>query len=601
MTSVHSTVGYLRLTHGWGDTVPQFRDADSAGFRSHYERMADSENTIRSVDELTSTPPLTSGTVSEPEGRRVRRVGFPEMAVFAYVPYLLASCLAFASTPDDPLITLRYAANVVHGYGATFNPGQPPVQGFTSPLHLLEAVALYLIPFGHDLFKLKLASLVFGLLAVREGGRLLYGLTLPRWVQRFGCVAIATSWVIAFASGNGLETSLEAWLLATLARRLILKGPSQSPVALVCISFAAVLARPDALLAVACLMVAGCLIEGRAHLWETVRWAMGGFAAAALIGIVGVAYFHEWAPNTYFAKQVDLGRAVHYGWAYLQSSFQPGGTHPGDTWSTVAFALLWSQVVLLVLGTTAIIVRRRRCGYLLAIGIAQTLFVLKTGGDWMVGGRFVAPAMIPIIVVQLLGAVGLAYFLIGRISQLLYRATATVLSLVLVATSIVPFRSVNAPIDQLSGVSDAALIKSGFYGTFSVIWSALPRVFSCLPSGTLVAVSETGTLGFLRQDLQILDLRGLTNRAIATESPTSVKWPPGVVDSTWYLPTSAVGRVIVSSRPAVIADLDAPPRNSVFGGRYVLSQVLAFPPYQLSIYLARDRHFSCLRGGAKAG
>ena len=99
-------------------------------------------------------------------------------AALLYLPFLASVSRTFASSSDDPFITLRYAANLVHGFGPAFNQGQH-VQGFTSPLHPVVAVLAYLVPGGDDLLKLKLASLLFGLLAIREAGLLLYGIA-PR-------------------------------------------------------------------------------------------------------------------------------------------------------------------------------------------------------------------------------------------------------------------------------------------------------------------------------------------------------------------------------------------------------------------------------------
>ena len=65
--------------------------------------------------------------------------GIGERLLFLYLPFAAVIALTFPTTADDPFITLRYAANLVHGYGPVYNPGQH-VQGFTSPLHLLIAV-----------------------------------------------------------------------------------------------------------------------------------------------------------------------------------------------------------------------------------------------------------------------------------------------------------------------------------------------------------------------------------------------------------------------------------------------------------------------------
>ncbi len=112
-----------------------------------------------------------------------------EVGLFLDLPFLVTSLWTFAFTADDPFITLRYAANLVRGNGLVFNPGQY-IQGFTSPLDIVVAVLSYVIPGGDDLFKLKIASLVFGLLALREASLLVYGLTIPRWSKRVACVAM---------------------------------------------------------------------------------------------------------------------------------------------------------------------------------------------------------------------------------------------------------------------------------------------------------------------------------------------------------------------------------------------------------------------------
>ena len=33
---------------------------------------------------------------------------------------------------DDAMISMRYAANLAHGHGLVWNPGQPPVEGYTN-------------------------------------------------------------------------------------------------------------------------------------------------------------------------------------------------------------------------------------------------------------------------------------------------------------------------------------------------------------------------------------------------------------------------------------------------------------------------------------
>ena len=58
------------------------------------------------------------------------------LSAVLYGSFAVGVVLTFCYSSDDPFITLRYAANLVHGLGPVYNPGQH-VEGFTSPLHLL--------------------------------------------------------------------------------------------------------------------------------------------------------------------------------------------------------------------------------------------------------------------------------------------------------------------------------------------------------------------------------------------------------------------------------------------------------------------------------
>ncbi len=500
--------------------------------------------------------------------------------------------MAFASTPDDPFITLRYAANVVHGYGLAFNRGQD-VQGFTSPLHLLVTIVLYLSPGGHDLFKLKLASLLFGLLAVSQAGRLLDGLALPRWARRAGGLAIATSWIVAFSSSNGLETTLAMSLLMALARRLILDGPRRSPLILGLLAAGAVLARPDALLAVAVMAGAGLLIERPLAFRRRIGWFSGAVLAAAGVVGLGLAYFGAALPNTYAAKEVPFHQALVGGWRYIIRSLQPGTV--GHGWGDLSYELVIVQGLLLVCGIATIVKRFPRCGYLLAIVAAQTLFILKTGGDWMIGGRFVAPALMPFMLIEVLGVAGLASFLRGHVRPGAARGALAFATTVLVVASAFPLWLVHAPVWRIRAVDDKSLLSSGDYAPYTQIWTALPQDVRCLHRGQLVATTEVGYLGFARQDLRILDLRGLTNRIIAQTAPASAKRVGGIFEANWFQPTSSTGRVILRDKPALIATFDSSPRSSVLAGAYRLTKVSDIGTTRLSFYVPTGRASHCSR------
>ncbi len=471
--------------------------------------------------------------------------------VFLYLPFLAAVTVTFPTTADDPFITLRYAANLVHGYGLAFNPGQQ-VQGFTSPLHLLVAVVAYLLPGGHDLFKLKIASLIFGALAIREGAKLIAGITPRVWLRRVGFVALGSSIIIAYASTNGLETSLVTWLLVALIRRLVLSADERSWGTLAILAFLLVFARFDSLVPMACLAVAGFVVEQRQPWWRRSSWVLGAVVAALITVLSAYLIFGFPLPNTYYAKAMSLGEAIPQGFNYLQDNLAPALGGSGRS-GLIATVVMITEFVLFTLGVVAVARHYRRCGYLLAAVVGQLVFILKSGGDWMVGGRFLAPVIVPLIVLELLG-------LIEGLSMLTnfhrVRAVQVTGACALVACSFLPFTSLMVPIWQMSGVSDQAVMSNGNYSNLSSLWSLLPSALACVKSGRSVATTEVGYLGFSRQDLGLVDMRGLTDSDIAHEASPTMKGRGGVLDKDWSNPGSPVGREILKAKPAVIATVD---------------------------------------------
>jgi len=502
-----------------------------------------------------------------------------------YLPFLAGVALTFSVTPDDALITLRYAANFVHGHGLVYNSGQH-VQGFTSYLGLFVAIIVYLSPGALVLLKMKIASLIFGLLAIHEAGQLLYGLEIPRWSMRTGIFTAATCAIVAFASGNGLETSLEMWLLIAVARRLVVPRSLESSFVIGAFAVAAVLARPDALAPLTVMAVCGLLLELSQPLARRVAWFAGAIGAGVVTVIFNVFYFNSLLPNTYYAKSLPVSEALTLGYQYIQHLLQP----EASTQFNLVFIL---QVLFFSVGAFSSFRHHRRSIYLLALIVGQTLFVLKSGGDWMIGKRFLAAAAIPFIVIEVLRITLVASSIGRRLKQSVKRTPQMMVGMLLVFTSLAPFSVARAPAWSLSGLDDRSLIASGAPSAFSVLSAGVPSTLKCLKPGQLVATSEIGYLGFARLDLRILDVRGLTNRAIAMSAPSSLKTTVGVDDTNWYEASSPVGKVLLAEKPAVIAELDSLPQSYVLGGRYRLVKETVKRGVTLGFYVPRNSRGIC--------
>ena len=545
-----------------------------------------------------------------PPGPRADRSGQPspsppslkEVGLFLYLPFLVTSLWTFAFTADDPFITLRYAANLVRGNGLVFNPGQH-IQGFTSPLDIVVAAVSYVIPGGDDLFKLKIASLVFGLLALREASLLLYGLTIPRWSKRVACVAMGTSWILSFASGNALETTLVVWLLMALVRRLVLVGPTTSQVSSAAFAFALVLTRIDSLAPLVCMAVLGLLLEDRTlKIWRRIVWFGGAVAGTVLVMLGGLIYFNSALPNTYYAKDLSLGRAFSYGLGYLISPIY--GAAPATFPHALAAFVLVVELGFFALGVVGIVKLAPRCSYLAAIVVGQVLYILRSGGDWMPGGRFLAVAIIPLTIVEVLGLVFVASRLRTHFTwRHANRFLLALAAICIIVASFLPLTSVRAPVWSLGSVSDAALMATPPDFEFPpriAIRENLPKELSCLHAGQLVATSEIGYLGFVRLGLPILDIRGLTDRTIATHTPSKAKYPWGVHEPNLLNAKSVVGREILRQHPVVIATFDAFPGRSglkkvVLKHQYHLVKQVHFGRYDLAYYSSKSDLDSCLR------
>lgn len=208
---------------------------------------------------------------------------------------------------DDAFISLRYARNLVSGTGLVFNPGLPPVEGYTNFLWvLLEACV---VPFtSWPEHWLVLFDVLAGLLVVvvvwwelvrrdvTSSGSLWLGLLL-----------VAGHETLAAWMGGGLETTLfmllVTWAVGRFLREEFHGGPgswSALPLGL------ALLTRPEAYLV---FLVCGATCLGRLLLRRSTRTLSGAVTWVGLCALFALPhlifrrlYYEEWVPNTFFVK-----------------------------------------------------------------------------------------------------------------------------------------------------------------------------------------------------------------------------------------------------------------------------------------------------------
>jgi arabinofuranosyltransferase len=361
---------------------------------------------------------------------------------------------------DDALIYLRYVKNLHAGCGPTFTCGQPPVEGFTSPLYLAVlwlATSITNQPIWWTQV-ISIGSLVIaGALAVATAS------VLARDEQRAWLApvaALATALALALDpyfllnANIGMETALAAAVFAFAA----LAAALARPWLLVAAALLCVLARPEGMLCVAALPLLPPL--------RRVRYLAVAIGAVLAITLVRYAIFGDLLPNTYYAKSGGTWRHAALGARYIADC-------------ALDFPLCFAAVL------------AWRTRYLPAIALAWLAFFLRSGGDTFEYSRLWVP-LVPALTALALAQVA------RRVRGRWALAAAPLLALVAGVRAAV----VHHIPDQ--GASPR-LVEWMLAGTY---------LREHYPPGTLVATVPIGAIGYYSQ-LPILDLVGLTDRTIA--------------------------------------------------------------------------------------
>lgn len=291
---------------------------------------------------------------------------------------------------DDAFISFRYADRWAHGHGWTWNDGSR-VEGFSNPLwtYLLGVLDRgahipphrAALPLG-ILAGLGATLLVWGALGRRKASLGLRGLAAG---------ALALDVGLGVWAGSGLETSFTACCVALLLF-LAARTPSRWRDGLWfgCAAAALALLRPEGVL---WSLLAGIWLYWGA--WAPVNVMAGfalGWSPAVLVFLHRRAATGSFLSNTFFAKlepsMLGLGAGVSElgGWLVAHAAWI----------LLVGMACLWQlKKPKLVAGTDR--------WWLLLLGcvLAEVMFLLAAGGDWMGRTRFLVP-MLP--AVYLLGA-----------------------------------------------------------------------------------------------------------------------------------------------------------------------------------------------------
>ena len=320
---------------------------------------------------------------------------------------------------DDPMISMTYARNLAHGYGAVWYPGAEPVQGYSTPLWMLYMAMVHWLPLppsmmslpiqltgialiGGTMFCIKLLTETLAsespacrgssddavstaaappclapFLAVLLSG---FYLPLNNWTLRgmeVGLLALGTSLAVWAALRCRSDRRWQWWLLPLLG--------------------ALTTVRMDAVVVGAAVLIwlTWAVPERR---WRTliagIAWLM-----LFVIGqmVIQRIYYHDWLPNTYYLKVAGVAFERRFLWgAYVLFHFLVGMG-------------LW---VLIPAAFYVVTARTKDVWLLPGVIAAQTGYSVYVGGDawehWGGANRYLSVVRPLFFVIVALGLVTLA-------------------------------------------------------------------------------------------------------------------------------------------------------------------------------------------------
>jgi len=222
----------------------------------------------------------------------------------ALVVFLVQSFMLWQFSIDDVAISYRYAGHLAEGQGLNWNPGQPPVEGYSNFLWVLILAGGRGLGFDIELFS-KIIGVVVALGAMvflQALSRRLWGgqsfSIIPVWI-----VAVCPVWALWTVSG--LELALVGFFLIWAVFALTAK-PATRIRHLVLALCGLSLSRPEGFLLSGLLLVFSFLADR--ELPRPRRWIVYGIPALAVAGCAGalvifrLAYFGYPVANTVYAK-----------------------------------------------------------------------------------------------------------------------------------------------------------------------------------------------------------------------------------------------------------------------------------------------------------
>jgi len=213
---------------------------------------------------------------------------------------------------DDAMISMRYAANLAAGDGLVWNPGQPPVEGYTNLLWTLWMAVLHLVPVPVRLTSLlvSLSGVALLVATAAVSARLATRLSGDRGslAAPIAAALVGLCYPLVFWTLRGMEVGLLALLIALsveMAFRIRDGDPRATTWLALCLALLT-LTRPDGI------FPALTIAAGSAAAAPRQPWRLLVILCAVPLTVMGLhtawrlSYYGDPLPNTYYLKMTGV-------------------------------------------------------------------------------------------------------------------------------------------------------------------------------------------------------------------------------------------------------------------------------------------------------
>lgn len=409
--------------------------------------------------------------------------------------YVIGAYWFFNWVIDDLYIYFRYARNFSGGDGIAFNPGEH-VEGFSS-------FTWFLILSFYNVIGLPLesASKISGIIISIINLFLIFTICKTNDADNTGllaCFLSAMNLPFILWSVSGFEIPFYIFLLLFCFYRISLLDSTSRNFILLSISiFLIAITRPEGILfSLTYLFFIYRFTASKSFTFKTVALFIVLVVSFLLFRLF---YFGDVLQNTYYAK---IGHGI-IGYYELRS-YKNGFFYIADFFAHNPQFLILFLMFILMRKSFFTDVKVKFASMIILI---QFVFVIFSGGDWMVQYRFLVPA-IPFISICSMFALKKYADTSGLKRSIKYSGVIAIILIAAIAFSISDFATVRKETVLWNNVKAASL-----------------EMKKLIPPGELAAIGSCGIIPYNLSDVRFLDMVGLTNKYIARN---------GLRHGTWF-------------------------------------------------------------------